>query len=306
MKMKVLPKCFGLSVLLMLAASLPTQGSAQAAPATVAGSNADYLGQPLPGDRAVVFAPGIVSNGHVHGRLVVSPDGREILWTDVKIDEGIVRIMGVARTEHGWTAPTTPAFAGQGMSSNPLFSPDGGRKLYFAATPDLAKGWKAQVVVRTAAGWTVPKESEFLLKTSSSFTDSGRVYYSDTLAGKPWDQGIYAADYTGTAYENARALPAEINSPYIDYGSFVAPDERFLLLSSSRPSAKEDMYLYVSFRNADGTWTEPRKLNDAIGFNGNARFPSLSPDGKFLFFCGDDGNVYWVRSSVIDSMRQHQ
>jgi Tol biopolymer transport system component len=60
------------------------------------------------------------------------------------------------------------------------------------------------------------------------------------------------------------------------------------------------MHLYTSFRSADGAWSAPRKLNDAMNFSGNARFPSISPDGKYLFFCGDDGNFYWVDIRVIE------
>jgi len=29
----------------------------------------------------------------------------------------------------------------------------------------------------------------------------------------------------------------------------------------------------------------------------------FDPDGKYLFFCGDDGNIYWVRSSVIEKLK---
>jgi Tol biopolymer transport system component len=44
-------------------------------------------------------------------------------------------------------------------------------------------------------------------------------------------------------------------------------------------------------------------MNDVLGFTGNARFQSISPDEKYLFFCGDDGNIYWVDISVIEKFR---
>jgi hypothetical protein len=264
----------------------------------------DYLSQPLPGNTAVIFAKGIVSDGHLHGRLAISPDGRDFFWTTVSAGGGlgVACIMHVARTATGWTIPEAAFSTTQGMTANPLFSPDGTR-LYFNFTPDIKKSWQTRFVERTEQGWSEPKESGFMLKTSSSFTKSGRVYYTDNLAGKPWNMGTFVAEFTGSAYENPRALPASINSPFMDYTPFVAPDESYLMFCSSRPSPEENMFLHISFRNPDETWSEPRRMNEALGFAGNARFPSLSPDGKFLFFCGDDGNMYWVRREAIHRLR---
>jgi hypothetical protein len=281
-----------------------TASSPAAADRPASGVALDYLGQPLPGDTAVVFAPGIVSDGHLHGRLAISPDGRDLFWTTVSAGggQGVARIMHVARTAAGWTAPQAAPFAAQGMTANPLFSPDGTR-LYFNFTPDRTKGWRTRFVERTEQGWSEPRDRGFMLNPSSSFTTSGRVYYTDHFAGKPWNWGTYVADFTGSAYANARALPADINSPFIDYTPFIAPDESYLMFCSSRPSPEENMFLHISFRQPDGTWSPPRRMNEALGFAGNARFPSLSPDGRYLFFCGDDGNIYWVRSEVIRRLR---
>jgi hypothetical protein len=40
------------------------------------------LGQPKPGKKAVLFAPGLVSGRHTyHGSIVATPDGRELFWS---------------------------------------------------------------------------------------------------------------------------------------------------------------------------------------------------------------------------------
>jgi hypothetical protein len=275
------------------------------------GAAPDYLGQQPPGTTAVVFAKGIVSDGHLHGRLAISPDGRDLFWaTFSTVDEGqdavrvtSARVMHAARTADGWTAPEAVLPPDQGMTADPVFSPDGTR-LYFRYTPDLTKGWQTGFIERTGQGWSQVQAGGAPFNTSSSFTRSGRVYYTDQLAGKLWNRGIYVADYAGGDYASARALPASINSPFIDYTPHVALDESCLMFSSSRPSAEESMFLYVSFRSPDGIWSEPCRMNEALGFSGNARFPALSPDGAFLFFCGDDGNMYWARSEVLDRLRE--
>jgi Tol biopolymer transport system component len=87
----------------------------------------------------------------------------------------------------------------------------------------------------------------------------------------------------------------------IDYTPYVSPDESFLLFASYRPHLgdKEDLYIHVSFRNSDGIWSAPQRICDI-----QARFPSLSPDGRYLFFCGDDGNIYWVDRKIIDALKR--
>lgn len=127
------------------------------------------------------------------------------------------------------------------------------------------------------------------------------MYFSDEMAGKPWNSGIYSAFFTLRGYRDAVPLGTTVNSSFIDYTPFVSRDESYLLFSSSRPSMHEDMFLYVTFRQKDGTWSSARKLT--MGFSGNARFPSISPDGKYLFFCGDDGNIYWVSIKVVKKSR---
>ena len=42
------------------------------------GLTGDYLGQSVPGDSAVLFAPGIISTGLANRDVAISPDGNEI------------------------------------------------------------------------------------------------------------------------------------------------------------------------------------------------------------------------------------
>jgi hypothetical protein len=51
----------------------------------------------------------------------------------------------------------------------------------------------------------------------------------------------------------------------------------------------------LSVKNVRGTWPVPHRVSPIP-----ARFPSLSPDGRYLFFCGDDGNIYWADRKILD------
>jgi Tol biopolymer transport system component len=64
----------------------------------------------------------------------------------------------------------------------------------------------------------------------------------------------------------------------------VAPDESYLLFQSSRPGGYGGVDFYVSFRNDDGSWSQPENLGEAVSGPGNVISPMLSPDGMYFFF----------------------
>jgi hypothetical protein len=85
--------------------------------------------------------------------------------------------------------------------------------------------------------------------------------------------------------------------------------------------------MFVGFKRDDGSWGDPINLGPAVNSSYMDKCPSLSPDGKFLFFVSSrpNGNknpqkvwphpffknlkeifsadVYWVSSKIIDELR---
>lgn len=267
--------------------------------ASVSAPAAPYLGEHPPGATPRVFAPGVISTGDIHSRLAISPDGRELYWNTVDTTTWTTRLVGTREQGGRWSAPETPAFARGVVAQTPLFSPDG-RRLYYRVLE--GETWVTVYVERQAAGWSAPRRDGPMLNPGASFTRTGRAYFSSRLATKAWESGIFAGALGPESITGAVALDSTINVPgAIDYTPFVAPDESFLLFTSNRPRRddREDMHVHVSFRAADGSWSAPVRVSDIA-----ARFPSLSPDGRFLFFCGDDGNFHWMEAKVIERLRR--
>ena len=66
--------------------------------------------------------------------------------------------------------------------------------------------------------------------------------------------------------------------------------------------------IYVYFKMKNGTWSKPINLGNDVNSNYTETCPSLTPDGKYLFFSryneeGGLSNIYWVSAKVINRLR---
>jgi len=63
--------------------------------------------------------------------------------------------------------------------------------------------------------------------------------------------------------------------------------------------------LYASAPDGSGGWTEPVNLGEGVNTEGSEFRPSVTADGKYLFFTSPDpdtgghGRIYWVSTDVI-------
>ncbi|UCG27518.1 MAG: PD40 domain-containing protein, partial [Bacteroidales bacterium] len=98
-----------------------------------------------------------------------------------------------------------------------------------------------------------------------------------------------------------------VNSSSSDVFPAIAPDERYLIFSSAREGGffqrhQYDFELYISFKNNDGSWTPARNLGEEINAYSPLN-PSISPDGKYLFFYSDiEKEFFWVSTKIIDQL----
>jgi Tol biopolymer transport system component len=219
----------------------------------------------------------------------------------------------ILELENGrWTSPRPAPFESRYQDWDYHFAPDGSA-LYFtsmrpteagAEPPQHGNIWKAQIL---ASGWSDPMLLEPPINgpdhhdSSPSLTADGTLYFFSSRQGGYGGDDIYCSRLIDGAYREVNNLGAAINTEHHEYDLVVAPDESFLVFSSTRPGGHDDVDLYVSFRGFDGAWSEPRNLGEAVNATG-AVFPSLTDDGKYLFFQSrpnDCGTIFWVDARVI-------
>lgn len=264
-----------------------------------------YFNQPAPGLKPELFAPGFFSNQDfvLHGFPTFSPDGKEVYWPVVP-----PKVLWMEYVDHQWSSPQIAPFS-EGNIQAACFSQDGS-KLFFQLYDSTGYGdldmW---FVEKIDSAWSPkinigssPNSSK--MESQPSVAKNGTVYFTGSLDNVTWNRGIYRSEYQNGKYLPPEVLPPSINTEFIDYTPFIAPDESFLLFASTRPTHdEEDIRIYVSFRKKNNTRSEPVNLNEVMDFNQPSRFPSLTPDGKFMIFLSK-GEYYWVSSEVIEKCRE--
>lgn len=121
-----------------------------------------------------------------------------------------------------------------------------------------------------------------------------------------------------------------INTDYHEVDPFIAPDESYLIFTSNRPGGFGDADLYICYRKPDGAWTKAINMGPSINTEAVEFCPSVTPDGKYLFFSSNRllfqrysnhpisydekikildspgngrGDIYWVSAKIIESLK---
>jgi len=283
-----------------LDAANETKAALRFAPGAQTRLTGPYLGQPAPGLTPQVFAPGIVSAaGHLDFAITFTPDGDEMYFTQRK-GEGRNAIMVSRLEKDGWTAPEEAAFAKGDVGSGafePHITPDG-RKLYFGSQRRRPGSTQVEdglwAVERNAGGgWSEP--TYFGYGMYVSVARNGNLYLNS--------RGASVQRWTGTQYAAPERLGGAVNSPAVADHSFIAPDESYILFDSTRPGGQGGAGdLYMCFRKPDGSWSEAWNLGDAVNTPGATLAPSVSPDGKYIFYTANR-DIYWVSAAILEPLR---
>ncbi len=98
---------------------------------------------------------------------------------------------------------------------------------------------------------------------------------------------IYFARYRDQRWSEVRHIN-EINSDFDDRMAHVSADGRWMYLVSNRPGGAGGYDLWIAERDlTTGQWSTPQNAGPAINTRYHEISPTLSPDGKTLFFSSD-------------------
>jgi ankyrin repeat protein len=265
-----------------------------------------YLDQKEPGTEPHLFAPGIISSEEHETNIAFAPDGQEICFSRINADQSH-RWLLFMRIENGrWTAPEPAPFRSAGADYEGAYSPDG-RKLFFASNRPLRKDGSVKrdfdiwVVERTGAGWGEPRNLGPAVNSESneympSADREGNLYFERF--------GLNVARWRDGAYLPAEKIGPGISNVANPGHPFIAPDGSYILFDARGPGSSKSL-LFAAFRLKDGTWSPAFRLFGQADTKEYESCPTISPDGKFLFF-GRDHDIYWVNAAVIEKLRPNK
>ncbi len=263
-----------------------------------------YLGQKPPGLIPEVFAPGIVSiNGRYEGGITFSYDLDEIYFKAHNKDEN--GVIYFSKLENNNWKPIQKANFTKGKKEqemHPFITADS-KRIYFTTAKSDYTDNKIWYVDRLDNTWSKAKKLDSPINDDHVFfpvqANNGDLYYFNISKMKTY----YAPNNNGN-------FP-KVQEVDIEFGlhAFISPSQDYLLVNARNKEDKERQHdIYVYFKNKDGTWTKPINLGDTVNSNFFEAVPSVTPDGKYLFFSRfneENGlsNLYWVSTGVIEKLR---
>lgn len=263
-----------------------------------------YFGQNRPGTIAEVFAPGVVSvNGRYEYAVSFSPDLDEMYFSG-EWEDGVQSVYFSRLEDGNWTHPKKSNFTrGQKKNEFEAFVNISGDKIYFAAYDSIFSDEKIWYVNRSGNSLSDVSTLDSPINDDIVFypnaAANGDLFYTSISKGKMY----YAPNINGE-YPEVRELG-------IEYGihGFISPSQDLILVDASKENDKtKDRDIHVCFKKKDGTWSIPINLGNTVNSNFGETCPSLSPDGKYLFFSryneeGAVSNIYWVSTEIISKLK---
>ena len=263
-----------------------------------------YFGQKTPGLIPEIFAPGIVSVDKIYeGGVTFSPDLDEMYFSPTI--EGHSYIYFSKLKNKRWTTLKKANFTKGKISDE--FSPFvsyNGQRIFFATYDSIAP-LKIWYVNRFKDSWSdailldSPINNDEVVKPVAA--KNGDLYYVNSSKKK-----MYFAPNKNGKFPKIREVG-------IAFGSlgYISPSQDYLVVHAHKENDRtKDMDLFVCFKKKDGTWSTPINLGNAVNTNFREGNPTITPDGKYLFFNryvinGKRGlpNVYWVSTKIIHTLK---
>lgn len=279
----------------------------------------EYLGQTPPDDTPIVFAPDLVSSRHLeHSGAIFSDDGSLLVWCSIR--NRVKMFYQMQRVNNRWTKPKLLDFFKDSCLvkyDGPVFLP-GTNNLFFnmlRERTDSLSIWADNVSQIWHSGfedgiWTEPVLYNSLIYGNIrqvSFTRDSSIYYLGKQKGALNEFGIFYSKYSNGKYEQPQPMPLKIEESFQNWTPFISPDESYLIYSKCDEHGDYGD-LNICFRNADkNSWSKPINMGNPINTLAQERFPTVSPDGKYLFFTRwtkeNDQDIFWVKSDIIKKLK---
>lgn len=255
-----------------------------------------YLGQNPPGTIPKLFAPGIISsNDFIESICTWSPDLKELYFHRSETMESEwtanYSIWYTQELNGVWTEPSVAPFSGVYRDIYPFISRDGNYMIFYRMSNEKNKTQQGSwISERIEKGWSEPK---FFVAAYCLNTNDFKTFYFTTEKDDNGKRDIGVMQYENGVISEPIKIKGDLNTKENEAHGVISPNGDYILFNRSNRTT------FVSFRQEDGTW------GPGLALNANYFLPTLSPDGKFIFF-KKERDIYWVSTEIIEKLRPKQ
>ncbi len=165
-------------------------------------------------------------------------------------------------------------------------------------------------VERQGDGWSEPIRLPDTVNSPAndyytSLTDEGHLYFARNVAtaeGEDSNYDLFRARFVDGEFEPAEPLPGAVNTGAYEADPFVAPDESWLIVCSTRRSGQGRGDLYLSVRGEDGNWSAVQSLGSKVNTEGHELCPFVTPDGRWFLYTSQE-EIVAIDAAVLAEAR---
>ncbi|WP_299185324.1 sialidase family protein [uncultured Aquimarina sp.] len=228
----------------------------------------------------------------------------EIYFTTIDSKENIY----ISNKNNGkWSEPKIASFSDPKYSDADPFLTKKGDRIYFISERPTSQNdentdWNIWYANNENGMWGKPKPLPEPINSKEfdeyffSISDKGNAFFSSNRADGQGSFDIYTVKVLdNNTFSEPKNVGRPLSTEKYEFDPYISNDESFIIFSINENGNSS---LYYSYRNKKNNWTEPQNLGDQINITNQDFAPSLSKDGKFIFY-SNNGKLKWVSSEII-------
>ena len=278
--------------------------------------SSDYFGQPLPDSIPTIFAPDIISvKGRLEHGISFSPNSSELAFGILNKQNLNGEIYYSKKNKGKWTVPELFKPLIDKSAYLPYFSPNGKYLLFSQSKSDSKDGhtdlW---IIEKINDNWGGAKKLDSPINSinreaNATMTSDGTIFFSSNRNCQN-NKDCHTADLFYSKLLDEKYLTvqpvSEINSSNDEESVYISANEDYIIFCRYT-NDETAVDLYISYRNINGSWNEPLKIDSSINSKDWERRPFVTIDNKFLFFTRliinenelEESDVFWVNTSKL-------
>ena len=235
------------------------------------------------------FQVGVISTDEDEYGAAFSRDGRTLYFVR-RIRPGVTEQILFSRFSRGrWQTGRLAGFSGTTFfDGDPAIAPDEGR-IIFSSNRPLISGQPTRsvdlwAVDRRTRGWSAPRRLDVVNDDETDQHPSlarAALYFASDRRGGAGGFDLYRAPAAGDGFGQPVPLGAPVNTAGDETDPFVAPDQRYVIFTATRPAGAGGRDLWITYQTATG-WSDPEALS--VNTPEDEYAASVTPDGRYLFF----------------------